>query len=549
MRGFVRASSSLLVFLSVFLLTSLAFSQERQTVVTEGADYFGSDYDVRKDVDLDQCKAACEGDQQCQAFTYNTKVRWCFLKNGVGELRSVEGAISGRIVTASAPQPDVEAERISELTFLDQSTIDEARHFLGRLQQQVSSGNLADKIAAAEQAKASGDRLQAASLYGQAIGLAPNRYDLWIAYAENAINASSNDWQVQQSLTTDRTSASIMAYLHAVSPEDRAYALELLGWTLADRYDWKPAIRAYRASLALVEDASTRATYEQIVSEHGFRIVDNTVEADAAAPRICLNFSDRLAPDRDYSDFVSVVGGTNLAIEGSGQQICIDGVEHGRRYQVTARAGIPAADGETLEKSVPLDIYVRDRAPSVRFLGTAYVLPAGGEPTIPVATVNTNRINATLFRIGDRELASAIADGTFLSQLSTWETDGIETKTGEKVWSGTVDVRNEINREMTTAIPVGELQSELKPGAYILTAEAENASSDDWGPKATQWFVVTDLGLTTLAGNDGLHVMVRSLGTAGPVGDVHLQLVAVNNEVLGEATTDADGYAKSSRPA
>ena len=68
-------------------------------------------------------------------------------------------------------------------------------------------------------------------------------------------------------------------------------------------------------------------------------------------------------------------------------------------------------------------------------------------------------------------------------------------------------------------------------------------SADEWTPKATQWFIVTDLGLTTLSGNDGLHVMVRSLGSAGPVGGVRLRLVAVNNEVLGEATSDAEGYA------
>ena len=115
---------------------------------------------------------------------------------------------------------------------------------------------------------------------------------------------------------------------------------------------------------------------------------------------------------------------------------------------------------------------MRDRAPSVRFLGTAYVLPAGGEPTIPVVTVNTNRVNAKLYRIGDRQLADAIADGTFLTQLSYWETDDIETKSGEKVWEGTVDVASEINREITTAIPVGEIEADLKPGAYILTAEA-----------------------------------------------------------------------------
>src|SRR5882757_5731521 len=100
MRGIVRALSPLLVFFPVFLLAEAAFSEDRQVVVTEGADYFGSDYDVRKDVDLDQCKAACAGDAKCQAFTYNTTAKWCFLKSAVGELRAVDGAISGKIVAA-----------------------------------------------------------------------------------------------------------------------------------------------------------------------------------------------------------------------------------------------------------------------------------------------------------------------------------------------------------------------------------------------------------------------------------------------------------------
>src|SRR3954463_6848100 len=116
MRGIVRALSSLLVFFPVLLLPPAAFSEERQFVVTEGADYFGADYDVRKDVSLDQCKAACSGDEQCKAFTYNTTALWCFLKSDVGELRAVAGAVSGRIVAAAAAKkPDVEAERIAEL--------------------------------------------------------------------------------------------------------------------------------------------------------------------------------------------------------------------------------------------------------------------------------------------------------------------------------------------------------------------------------------------------------------------------------------------------
>ena len=543
MRAAIRLVCSLFIVLPALLLPPAAFAQDRNFVMTEGADYFGADYDVRRDVDLDACQAACAEDGQCQAFTYNTEARWCFLKSDVGELRSVAGAISGRISTTVEVTPDIEAARIAELDFVPQNYVDEARRFVGRLQQAEPVNNdLAATLAEAD-GLARTDALRASELYRAALQLAPERLDLWQTFTETAFRATSDDWEVMQRLAEDRTAASINAYLRSVTPEERAYALELIGYSLSLRYDWKPAIRSYRASLALVDDEARRETYDRLLAEHGFRILEHVVEADTAAPRICVNFSDRLADTRgDLADFVTVEGGQNLAVEASGYQICIDGVEHGSRYHLLIRAGVPAADGETLAKPVELDVFVRDRAPTVRFMGNAYVLPAGGEPTIPVVTINTNQVEATLYRIGDRSLARTIADGTFLNQLSYWETDDIEARSGEQVWEGTVDVSSEINREVTTAIPVGEIEDELEPGAYVLVARALN-ETEEWGPEATQWFVVTDLGLTTLSGNDGLHVMVRSLGTAGPVGDVAVRLVAINNEVLGEATTDAEGHA------
>lgn len=53
-----------------------------------------------------------------------------------------------------------------------------------------------------------------------------------------------------------------------------------------------------------------------------------------------------------------------------------------------------------------------------------------------------------------------------------------------------------------------------------------------------------DLGLTTMSGVDGLHVFVRSLGTAAAVDGVSVDLLSNTNEVLGTAKTDAQGYAK-----
>ena len=60
-----------------------------------------------------------------------------------------------------------------------------------------------------------------------------------------------------------------------------------------------------------------------------------------------------------------------------------------------------------------------------------------------------------------------------------------------------------MNREVATSFPVDEAIPERKPGVYVLTATTANSESYD--TRATQWFVVSDIGLSTLTGQDGLH--------------------------------------------
>ncbi|MGQ7793279.1 alpha-2-macroglobulin family protein [Faunimonas sp. B44] len=541
MPGFVRALMGAIALAAVVALPANA--QDRRIVLTEGADYFGSDYDVRKGISLEDCQAVCIAESECQAFTFNARAGWCFLKNGVGELRAVTGAVSGRIATPQPSTVDREAVRIAELKFLPQAYVDEARRFLGE-DAAHAQGPFDALVANARNASASGDQARAATLYRGALALQPERVDLWIAYTRAMAGQRSPFYEAQQEILRNRTAGAVNAYLRTETAADRGEILVLLSEALAAREAWRPAIAALRASLSLRGDANLASRLDEMVAQHGFRITEHRIESDAAAPRICLVFSDALPAGRaDLPDFIQVEGGSGIAVEAEGQQICMDGVEHGARYRITARAGLPAADGETLSKTVSLDIYVRDRAPAVRFLGNAYVLPAGGDPTIPVASVNTDRIEATLYRIGDRQLARTVGDGQFLRQLSRWEGDELAARTGAEVWKGTVEVRRELNREVTTAIPVGDIAHDLEKGAYVLIARAAEAA-EEWGPEATQWFIVTDLGITTLAGNDGLHVFVRSLGSAAAAGQAKIRLVALNNEILGEAETDAEGHAR-----
>ena len=71
-----------------------------------------------------------------------------------------------------------------------------------------------------------------------------------------------------------------------------------------------------------------------------------------------------------------------------------------------------------------------------------------------------------------------------------------------------------LNADVTTAFPIDQAIGDLKPGVYVMTAEPEGSRRDeDYGQLATQWFIVSDLGLTAFSGNDGINVFVNSLAT------------------------------------
>jgi uncharacterized protein YfaS (alpha-2-macroglobulin family) len=121
--------------------------------------------------------------------------------------------------------------------------------------------------------------------------------------------------------------------------------------------------------------------------------------------------------------------------------------------------------------------------------------------------------------------------------------DNITDQLGEAVWEGQIDIASQLNAEVTTAFPVDEALPKREPGVYVMTAQPVNDRSDYWDNRATQWFVVSDIGLSTYTGQDGLTVFARSLGSAKPISDVSLTLLAKNNEILGSARTDSQGRA------
>lgn len=539
----MSALNRMLVCLFVLMLSVPATAQEgsRRIEITENADYFGFDLRTVQNIGLEECKAECLGDRQCKAFTYNVKAGWCFLKSDYNTINPFAGAVAGRVVAGG--EPDLGAA--PDLAFVPASLLDEARAYRERtLARYSGSGTGVTTLARlAEASIAAGDMEGAVRNFANAVAAAPERSDLWAELSRAALAYTPQDQNLLRSLRSVSVSSAINAYRTSRTVSTRADALAVLAEALEAVQNWRPALSAYRASLDLREVPALRAAYTQLRATRGFRVVDNTVDADSETPRVCVQFSEDLVRTQDYSGFVSVNGGNDVAIDTDARQICINGLEHGQRYRLVLRQGLPSSVGEVLEAPVELSLYVRDRAPAARFTGSGFVLPAKSRLGIPLVTINAPSADLKLFRVGDRALSQIISRSEFLRQLDTYSVDSILQDVGAAIWEGAIDVASEPNREVITSVPVDTLLPERQPGVYVLTAKPLGDKSENWEPQATQWFVISDIGMSTYAGDDGLSVFLRSLDTAKPLDSVELTLLARNNEVLGEAVTDADGRA------
>ena len=437
------------------------------------------------------------------------------------------------------PTPSPAADK----TFQDAALDDAAITLEAELKEQA--GSVAKPLAKLKQEAdaliKSEDLEGAANVYAQIVAVAPNDAKDWrtLAGLWLLIPATAED-DGSTRIERARTAAYI-AYQRAKTPEDEAASLATLAEAFVKRQEWREALNALKLAVSLHETPELQAKYAELREKYGFRVSNFSVDSDAASPRACFQFTEFLPKRTDYSPFIAVAGQDKPALSVDDRQICVEGLKHGDSYSITLRAGLPSTVGEDLLKDAVFDIYVRDRSPSVRLAGKAYVLPRTGQQGIPLVSVNTELLKIAIYRIGDRNLIEKVLSWEFQRNLYSYDLEQIADESGERVWTGELAVDKELNQEITTAFPVMEAVPTLEPGIYLLTARPGDDVGSDYSERTTQWFIVSDLGLTAYSGTDGIHTFVNSLASTAPLEDVELRLLARNNEVLATKKTGANG--------
>ena len=354
----------------------------------------------------------------------------------------------------------------------------------------------------------------------------------------------ANDWMVANRTAVLAGSLSLLvglwggAVLGRVSAGAPAFDLASLGSIGAS--EAQRAAGAPRAGLPQVD---------------GMAFVRLRTEMDQAEPRACLEFTQNLSTDAsiNYADYIVLDPAIPYQVDVSANLLCMGGLPFEPERQITIRVGLPSASGERTEADETFTLTFGDRPAYVGFAGGGVILPRSEADGIAIETVNVSRLSVEVLRVPDRILSQYQLEAGETNEeggWNYWSFDGAAENVGVSVYEGEIDVDigNRRNTAVTTVFALGAALRELRPGAYVVkvrdaspSAGQRGDSENDSRASSYRWILYTDMALQSFSGATGLDVVVRSLRTARPMGNITLTLIAQNNDELARARTDSEG--------
>jgi uncharacterized protein YfaS (alpha-2-macroglobulin family) len=125
--------------------------------------------------------------------------------------------------------------------------------------------------------------------------------------------------------------------------------------------------------------------------------------------------------------------------------------------------------------------------------------------------------------------------------MEGWIANIMAEESGRVVWEGRAELSAAApNTTARSALPLPDALRSAGPGMYLLVALPGDGQRNRISPSAIA-ILATDLGLTAWQGPQGLTAQLRGFSDATPREGARVVLLARNNDILGEATTDAQG--------
>src|SRR5690606_5672495 len=178
---------------------------------------------------------------------------------------------------------------------------------------------------------------------------------------------------------------------------------------------------------------------------------------------------------QNYRDYLGLRQGFNPAVRVDGDRLCLAGLQYGTEYQVTVLAGLPAASGARTAAPETVPVSLAERPPYIGIVGSGFVLPREGTIGLPIETINVDRVEVQVRRIGERALPTGARELLANRQLYRWPVRSVAEQRATLPWRGEMEVARRPNQRVVTSFPLAEVLKERKPGAYLVAVSTPGA--------------------------------------------------------------------------
>lgn len=353
--------------------------------------------------------------------------------------------------------------------------------------------------------------------------------DLALACYNNAQHQKDKKWE----FLSKSGNAALYAYKIAKKPDEKARAL--LVYSQAKELSPHDTITALHEVDVLFNLKELRQKYPDYAPLAAFTYNKFTINNNSVPPSICFSFTQPLGRNLNLSDFIEVTPKVDGNFQVKEHEACLGGLVWGQQYDAILKEGLPSILGEKTAQTSKVSFSVQDQTARLSFNSNTYILRQDEVQHLPLTAVNVSKVRIKIIRVNDRNL-QRFQEGSLYGH----EIEHLEQDTGELIYKGTMTIGGDKNKTTTQQIPLKEAIPVLKPGVYGVFVEEEGSLTTP--ATASQWLLITDLGMSTYKGENGLWTNVRSLATAKPLEKVEIQLLAYNNKILAAAKTDKEGF-------
>lgn len=326
-------------------------------------------------------------------------------------------------------------------------------------------------------------------------------------------------------------------------------SLRIAGLTTEDRdYEIKIGL-----DKGIVPDGGTNATKEKtetkgvIPSPFTLTVNDINADHDGTTGTLTVRTSQQIAPENlaSFIKFDPVVKFT-AEVTDDGFTISSDAFDASKSYALTLVKGLRGKIGGVLKDDYHNNFAFGKMEPAVSFVNRQAVYLAGqGNKNIEVKLVNVAKVKVVVSKIYENNLLAAQRSGYYPKESNgggegeyEGESDAV---VGDVIYEREIDTKT-LPKSGSARLFNFSIEDKLPEfkGIYHIKIK----STDDNWVSDSRFISLSDFGLIAKEGSDKIYVFVNSLKTALPVNGVNVVAYGGNNQLLGTASTNADGVAE-----